>query len=277
MVLSCCFTTSLKYTVLIPGWKICVQQQQCPTTINVIDSLLIHFFTLALLVSICNIVLSIFLSVTNNFPRLIVSFVFAPFPEVQREEDRKQKELPGGSPSVHISVGARQNKRALRERRRERKRKEKRSRVCSWQLFQQPISLAVISFLRYHFDESVPIFNLMWEVTAVWGEKTKKVNIITSKSVLFLFHSQFLRSFSFSFFFFTLDFFLAVSSRSFHSPIYRRTPSFLPFSYLARTWQPGNPPQAPETGSYSLCVCVFGELCDHSLSTTQPSSHLSLN
>lgn len=67
-------TTSLKYTVLIPGWKISVLQQQCPTMINVIDSLLIHFFTLALLVSIFNIVLSICLFVTNNFPHLIVSF-----------------------------------------------------------------------------------------------------------------------------------------------------------------------------------------------------------
>lgn len=68
------------------------------------------------------------------------------------------KELPGGSPSIHISVGAREKG---TEERRERKEKRSASRVCSWQLFQQPVSVfwLLFSFLRYLFDESIHIFN----------------------------------------------------------------------------------------------------------------------
>lgn len=83
--------------------------------------------------------------------------------------------------------------------------REKRSRVCSWQLFQQPVSLAVFSFLRYDFDESDPIFNLMWEITAVWKEKSKQYK---QGCFIFVPFFPFLRLLFFSF----LSFFYIFSS-----------------------------------------------------------------
>lgn len=144
----------------------------------------------------------------------------------------------------------------------EHKRKEKRSRVCSWQLFQQPVSLAVFSFLRYHFDESVPIFNLMWEITVVWQEKRRK-----QASVLFLFLFWFL-SFPPPFFFLHSTFFSRTqSSRSFHSPFYWQHPSppspfFLPSKELT-TWYPPHSPKHQK-----LAAILFVSVCLGSSVTT---------
>lgn len=116
-------------------------------------------------------------------------FSFFSVPSGAKGGGQEIKELPRGSPSVHISVGARENgTEGVRERRRG-VRVASALGSCSSSLFH--CFLAVILFLRYVFDQSVHIFNFNVSYNCCKKIIKKHKNIsnkkedITSKSVLF--------------------------------------------------------------------------------------------
>lgn len=91
----------------------------------------------------------------SQFFFLLIYFasVSSPFPGVRRE-DRKQKELPGRSPPVHISVGAWLNKRALRERESTRERRRGVASAlgsCSSSLFRWLFFRSCVTILMNQF------------------------------------------------------------------------------------------------------------------------------
>lgn len=128
------------------------------------------------------------------------------------------KESPEGSPPVHISAGGRGTRRSGRE-----KRQRRTSRICSWQLFQQPVFhwllfCSPVTFFFCCLDKSAPIF--IPNVRSNCCLKKEKRETSLARVLLSTVDS---RGFFFVSFFTLNNLFFpfpaAVSSRSFHSPI----------------------------------------------------------
>lgn len=142
------------------------------------------------------------------------------FPGVWQEEARINQGVTWRvSASPHFS--RRKTNTEKRERGGEKRGKRSPRRICSWQLFQQPILIGcnlVPQLLCFVFDKSFPIFIPNVRSNCCFNKKGKKKKNVASES--FTFHRWFRDLFSFLFFYkfnniFPHTFPVAVSSRSF--------------------------------------------------------------